>query len=83
LPQKKLEIIPSVTFNDVKAYAESWRQRLYSEVLISGNMDEGTAVSITKNIEEMIKKYSSTLRREEISSIRPVFLPLNQLSIVE
>jgi hypothetical protein len=45
-------------------------------------MDEATAVSITKSIEGTMKKYSTTLRREEISTIRPVFLPLNQLSIV-
>ncbi len=63
MPQKKLEVISTVTFNDVKEYALYWRQRLYSEVLISGNMDEGTAVSITKGIEATMKKYSQTLRR--------------------
>lgn len=64
LPQKKLAVIPSVTFNDVKEYALYWRQKLYSEVFIAGNMDEGTAVSITKSIEGTMKKYSQTLRRE-------------------
>jgi len=39
-----------VMFEDVKNYASYWRQTIYSEVLISGNMDEGMAVGITKNI---------------------------------
>lgn len=41
------------------------------------------AVGITKNIEDTIKKNSQVLRREEIPSIRPVFLPSTQISIVE
>jgi hypothetical protein len=40
------------------------------------------AVLLTKGIEGTMKKYSETLRREDISSIRPVFLPTTQLSIV-
>jgi len=51
LPEKKLAAISFITFEDVKSYASYWRQKIYSEVLISGNMDEGMAVGITKNVE--------------------------------
>lgn len=51
LPEKKLAAISGITFEDVKSYASYWRQKIYSEVLISGNMDEGMAVGITKNVE--------------------------------
>ncbi len=50
LPEKKLAAISGVMFEDVKNYASYWRQKIYSEVLISGNMDEGMAVGITKSI---------------------------------
>jgi hypothetical protein len=55
--------IPSVTFDDVKQYALRWRQKLYSEVLISGNMDEIMAIGITKNIESTMKRHSQILRK--------------------
>lgn len=51
LPEKKLAAISFITFEDVKSYASYWRQKIYSEVLISGNMDEGMAIGITKNVE--------------------------------
>jgi secreted Zn-dependent insulinase-like peptidase len=80
---KKLQVIPSISLSDVQEYSKYWKTKLYSEILVSGNIDQSAAVSITKGVEQTMKQHSSTLRREDIASIRPVFLPVKQTCIVE
>jgi hypothetical protein len=45
----------------VQAYANQWKKQIYTELLISGNMDESLAIKITKSIEIITQKHSEVL----------------------
>ena len=82
-PSEKLKDIDSVTLDDLKVFAGNWKQKLYLEFYMTGNLVEEHALRIAKEVEQFAAERSAALSKALIGTIRPIFLPLSKVCAVE